>query len=119
MSNDDLIKKAKNFILHPNDGILIVIDDEKNWMKTRSLIKAIKNEYINTYRKDAIIILTKKNIKDVNKINCSIIGRSITKVEFRTMLLPEDYKRLAEIIIPTFYTAVQSKHHNLLENNKE
>ena len=48
MSNNDLIKKAKNLILHPNDEILVVIDDEKNWMKTRSLIKAIKNEYINT-----------------------------------------------------------------------
>lgn len=118
-SSVEIIKEVKSFIMHPRDTILIIIDEGKNWTETRLLMKAIKKEYQNTYRKESILFLTKKDISDVNKINCVVRGSSITKVEFRTMLPIEDYKRLSEIIIPSFYFSVQSKHFNLLKDCKE
>lgn len=118
-SSAEIIKEVKSFIMHPRDTILIIIDEGKNWTETRLLMKAIKKEYQNTYRKESILFLTKKDISDVNKINCVVRGSSITKVEFRTMLPIEDYKRLSEIIIPSFYFSVQSKHFNLLKDCKE
>lgn len=118
-SSVEIIKEVKSFIMHPRDTILIIIDEGKNWTETRLLMKAIKKEYQNTYKKESILFLTKKDISDVNKINCVVRGRNITKVEFRTMLPIEDYKRLSEIIIPSFYFSVQSKHFNLLKDCKE